>query len=128
MDLISNYLCLWQWWEPFIFFKKWEGELARAYVLHKARTLHDGIAIRQQAPAAPMPAYLSPRVQEDKPMPRVQVQGRGGGGLRTRGAAKRGAEEGGQEEGESVCGMVNFVVKDLDGHLYTELMQGLRLR
>jgi hypothetical protein len=62
-------------------------------------------------------------------MPRVQVQGRGSGGPRTRGAAKRGAEEGGQKEKEEeVCGMVNFVVKDLDGHLYTELMQGLRLR
>jgi hypothetical protein len=63
-------------------------------------------------------------------MPRVQVQGRGSGsgGPRTRGAAKRGAEEGGQEKEEEVCAMVNFVVKDLDGHLYTELMQGLRLR
>jgi hypothetical protein len=61
-------------------------------------------------------------------MPRVQVQGRGSGGPRTRAAVKRGAEEGGQEKEEEVCAMVNFVVKDLDGHLYTELMQGLRLR
>jgi ADP-ribose pyrophosphatase YjhB (NUDIX family) len=45
------------------------------------------------------------------------------------GAAKRGREEGGQaKEDEEVCAMVGFVVRDLDGHLYTELLEGLKLR
>jgi hypothetical protein len=109
----------------------WDGELQRAYVLHKARMLHDDTATRQQAPAAPVPAYLSPRVQGGKRLPQVQVRGRGGsGGPRTRGAAKRGVEEAGgqekeKEEEEEVCAMVGYVVKDLAAELYTELLQGL---
>jgi hypothetical protein len=44
------------------------------------------------------------------------------------GTAKRGREEGGQAKEEEVCAMVGFVVRDLDGHLYTELLEGLKLR
>jgi predicted lactoylglutathione lyase len=43
-------------------------------------------------------------------------------------AAKRGREEGGQAKEEEVCAMVGLVVRDLDGHLYTELVEGLKLR
>jgi hypothetical protein len=111
---------------PFECVQWWEGELQRAYVLHKARTLHQDATTRQQAPAAPVPAYLSPRVQGGKRLPQVQVRGRGGsGGPRTRGAAKRGAEEDGQKNEEEVCAMVGYVVKDLAAELYTELLQGL---
>jgi hypothetical protein len=103
----------------------WEDELQRAYVLHKARTLHEDTATRQQAPAAPVPAYLSARVQGGKRLPHVQIQARGGsGGRRTRGAARRTAERGGEEKDEEMCAMVGFVVKDLAAELYTELLAG----
>jgi hypothetical protein len=99
----------------------WEGELQRAYVLHKARTLHEDAATRQQAPAAPVPAYLSPRVQGGSVMPQVDIRGRGGsGGPRTRAAANRGGED-----EEAICAMVGYVVKDLAAELYIELLQGL---
>jgi hypothetical protein len=57
----------------------------------------------------------------------VQVRGRGSGGPRTRGAAKRGAEQEGQAkvDDEEMCTMVGYVVKDLAAELYTELLQGL---
>jgi hypothetical protein len=107
----------------------WEGELQRAYVLHKARTLHEDTATRQQAPAAHVPAYLSRRVQGGKRLPQVQIQASGGnGGRRTRGAARTIAERGGEEKDEEVCAMVGFVVRELDGHLYIELLAGLKLR
>lgn len=51
----------------------WEDEPQRAYVLHKARTLHEYTATRQQAPTAPVPAYLSSRVQGAEDMPSVEV-------------------------------------------------------
>jgi hypothetical protein len=103
----------------------WEGELQRAYVLHKARTLHEDTATRQQAPAAPVPAYLTARVQGGKRLPHVQIQASGGsGGRRTRGAARRIAERGGEEKDEEVCAMVGFVVKDLSAELYIELLAG----
>jgi hypothetical protein len=87
--------------------------------------MHDDAATRQQAPAAPVPAYLSPRVQGGKRLPHVQIQASGGsGGRRTRGAAKRIAERGGEEKDEEVCAMVGFVVKDLSAELYIELLAG----
>jgi hypothetical protein len=49
----------------------------------------------------------------------VQVRGRGSGGPRTRGAAKREVDD------EEVCAMVGYVVKDLAAELYIELLQGL---
>jgi hypothetical protein len=104
----------------------WEGELQRAYVLHKARTLHDDAATRQQAPAAPVPAYLSARVTPGSMLPSVQVVAIDEAG--EEGAAKREREEGGQAKEEEMCAMVGFVVRDLDGHLYTELLEGPKLR
>jgi hypothetical protein len=50
------------------------------------------------------------------------------GQAREEGAAKREREEGGQAKEEEMCAMVGFVVRELDGHLYTELLEGLRLR
>jgi ADP-ribose pyrophosphatase YjhB (NUDIX family) len=44
------------------------------------------------------------------------------------GAAKREREERGQAMEEEMCAMVGFVARDLDGHLYTELLEGLKLR
>jgi ankyrin repeat protein len=114
IDVISYSLCLWQWWE---------GELARAYVLHKARTLHDDTATHQQAPAARVPAYLRTRVQGSL-MPLVQVVTRQHDGQE--GAANRGMDDRGQQkEEEEVGAMVGFVVKDLAAELYTELLAGL---
>jgi hypothetical protein len=104
----------------------WEGELHRAYVLHKARTLHEDTATRQQAPAAPVPAYLTARVTPGSVLPSMQVVAIDEAG--EEGAAKREREEGGQAKEEEVFAMVGFVVRDLDGHLYTELLEGLKLR
>jgi hypothetical protein len=105
----------------------WAGELQRGYVLHKARTLHEDTATRQQAPAAAVPAYLSARVTPGKVLPSVQVVAIDQAG--EEGAAKREREEGGQaKDEEELCAMVGFVVRDLDGHLYTELPEGLKLR
>jgi hypothetical protein len=103
-------VCLWQWWE---------GELARAFVLDKARTLHDDTATHQQAPAAPVPAYLRTRVQEGSLMPSVEVV------TIEQGGEEKGEEGGQQKQEEEVGAMVGFVVKDLAAELYTELLAGL---
>jgi hypothetical protein len=100
----------------------WEGELQRAYVLHKARTLHEDTTTHQQAPAAPVPAYLRTRVQAGNAMPSVEGGAIAQGG--EEGAAKRGREERGQEKAEELCAMVQYVVKDLAAELYVELLQG----
>jgi hypothetical protein len=57
-------------------------------------------------------------------MPSVEVGATEQGG--EEGAAKREREEGGQEEEDELCAMVQYVVKGLNGQLYTELMQGFR--
>jgi hypothetical protein len=115
------------------FLQWWEGELERASMIQKARTLHEHTATHQQAPAAPVPAYLRARVQADNAMPSVEV----GAIEQDRMGVKRMREgEGGVAarcgngkvlEGE-VGAMVGYVVRDLNGQLYTELMQGLRLQ
>jgi hypothetical protein len=84
----------------------WEGEVQRAYVLHKARTLHEDTATRQQAPAAPVPTYLSARVTPGSVLPSFEVVTI-------------------QHQEENVCAMVGFVVKDLAAELYTELLAAL---
>lgn len=101
----------------------WEGEMERAYVLHKARALHDDTTTRQQAPEAPLPAYLQGRVASTSLLPQVDVLD----------VQKEGQQDGktGQIRAlsldeEGMCAMVGYVVKDLDGHLYKELMEGLR--
>lgn len=100
--------------------------MERAYVLHKARALHDDTTTRQQAPGASLPAYLQDRADSDL-MPRVDVvdvqMEEQQFGV-TDGAAGGGAGPLVDEEGR--CAMVGYVVKDLDGHLYKELMEGLR--
>jgi hypothetical protein len=88
----------------------WEGELQRAYVLHKARTLHEDTATRQQATAAPVPPYLSPRGTPGNVMPSVEVVAIG--------------QAGRDQREEEVCAMVGFVVKDLSAELYIELLAG----
>jgi hypothetical protein len=57
-------------------------------------------------------------------MPSVEVGAIEQGG--EEGAAKRGREERGQEKAEELCAMVGYVVRGLNGQLYTELMQGFR--
>jgi hypothetical protein len=57
-------------------------------------------------------------------MPSVEVGAIEQGG--EQGAAKRGREEGGQDKAEELSAMVEYVVKGLNGQLYTELMQGFR--
>jgi hypothetical protein len=107
------------------FLQEWEGHLQRAYILHKARLLHEGTAIRQHAPAASVAAYLRPRADKNKPMPRVAIVERHSmGGQVARGAVKRILEAGGEEVKEENNAMVAFVVKDLAAELYTELMAG----
>jgi hypothetical protein len=101
----------------------WVGELQFAYVLHKARTVHQDTTTHRQAPAAPVPAYLRTRVQEGKRLPKLKIRDRGSSrGPRTRGAAKRGREE--ERGDDEVCAMVQYVVKDLAAELYVELLEG----
>jgi hypothetical protein len=108
-----------------VLLQEWERELQRAYVLHKARALHEGIATRQNAPAAPVPAYLRPRADKNKGMPRVAIIERNSiGGRVTRGEVKRTMDVGGEEVEKEKDAMVGFVVKDLAAELYTELMAG----
>jgi hypothetical protein len=109
--------------------QSWEGELQRAYILHKARTIYEGAAARQQAPAAPVPAYLSAR----DVMPSVDIwDGAADEAEATSGKRARQGQEGvasfygGFEvEGEEMNAMVGFVVKDFAAELYTEFLAGL---
>jgi hypothetical protein len=106
-----------------VLLQEWEIELQRAYILHKTRALHDGIATRQHTPAAPVPAYLRPRADKNKGMPHVEIVGRSStGGRVTRGAVEGNHEAGGEEVEREKDAMVVFVVKDLAAELYTELM------
>jgi hypothetical protein len=108
-----------------VLLKEWEIELQRAYVLHKARSLHEGTGTRQHAPAAPVPAYLMTRPGRNKPMPRVAIIERNSiGGRVTRGAVKRMMDMGVEVMEKEKDAMVVFVVKDLAAELYTELMAG----
>lgn len=100
----------------------WEGEVQRAYVLHKARTLHEAVTTGQHAPSALLPAYLSRRMQEGRVMPSVEVVARQRG--RQKGAVKRARQEGGRGEEEEACAMMGYVVKDLAAELYVELLAG----
>jgi hypothetical protein len=100
----------------------WEDGLQCAYALHKARMFHDDAATRKQAPEAPVPAYLRPRAEKRRTMPRVQIRGRGSRGAPlTRGAAKRMLDDGGQSIEEEREAMVNYVVTELAAELYIEL-------
>jgi hypothetical protein len=108
-----------------VLLQEWEGHLQRAYVLHKARALHEGTTTRNEVPAAPVPAYLRPRADKNKGMPRVELVERGSNGGRvTRGEVKRTIDMGGEEVEKEKDAMVAFVVKDLAAELYTELMAG----
>lgn len=132
----------------------WEGELHRGYLIHKARTLQEDKAVRQQAPTAPLPAYLRQRVKvRDMPFPEVLSQhdgeegAKGGkrdmdGGKVVVGAAKGDTGEGRGEEGdhiaahykvvkveeEEMAAVVGYVVKDLAPELYIELMTSFHFR
>lgn len=113
----------------------WEGELQRPYLLHKARALHEAAATRQHTPNAPIPLYLRQRAGNDWGMPSVGVVGILGQSAAVGG--KRGREGGevewstahfqrlkvGDEERHATVG---YVVRDVNGHLYAELMDGLR--
>jgi hypothetical protein len=108
--------------------QEWEGHLQRAYVLHKARDLHEGTATRNEVSAAPVAAYLMTRPGRNRPMPRVEIVGRcSNGGRVTRGAVKRTHDAGGEEVEKEKDAVVAFVVKDLAAELYTELMAGFHL-
>jgi hypothetical protein len=102
-----------------------ERELQRAYVLHKARALHEGAATRHEVSSAPVPAYLRPRANKNKPMPHVEIIDRDStGGRVTREAVGGTHEAGGEEKEKEKDAVVAFVVKDLAAELYTELMAG----
>jgi hypothetical protein len=110
-----------------VLLQEWEVELQRAYVLHKTRALYEGTVTRKEVSAAPVPAYLRPRADKNRGMPRVAIVERDStGGRMTRGQVKRMMDMGGEEveKEKEKDAMVAFVVKDLAAELYTELMAG----
>jgi hypothetical protein len=107
-----------------VLLQEWEGHLQRAYVLHKARALHEGTATRNEVSAAPVPAYLRPRADKNKGMPHVEMMGRDStGGRVTRGEVKNAHVAGGEEVEKEKDAVLAFV-EDLAAELYTELMAG----
>lgn len=146
---------------PVVMLQWWEGELQRAYIIHKARATHEGTA------------YLMPRAAPGSVMPVVEVVATHEEDQREEGEEKKEGEEmmaaegGGKgvpidseeeeeeeedddledddsawhkrEEGsfsaeeyyervkvgkEEMHAVAQYVVKDLDGHLYRELLEG----
>jgi hypothetical protein len=110
-----------------MFVQWWEGELERAYYIHRARRMHEDGISRQQAPTATVPAYVRTRVGRKKRFPRVHVIGENGGRA-TRASAKRGrgatGEEPSEEEEKEKGAMLKYVIHDLAQELYTELFAG----
>jgi hypothetical protein len=138
----------------------WEKELERAYVLYKARRVHEETAIHLQQPAlgAPVPAYLSSKFAHNKALPVVEVvasqeerqpdrEEMEWEGRRTSEPFETGEGSDEEEEEEEerdwnaslaehyakvrvveeeMAAVVSFVAKDLNGHLYTELLQGFK--
>jgi hypothetical protein len=105
----------------------WDGELARAYALHRARRVHEDSSTRQQAPGALVPAYLRKRVERQKRLPRVQLQG-DNRGRATRASAKRTIEGTGEQlSEEEKDATLKYVVHDLAPELYIELMAGFHM-
>lgn len=90
--------------------QEWEGELERAYVVHRARRVHEDRATQRQAPGSPVPAYLEGRVHRKRQLPYMQVEA--GWAWRT------------HEEEEEMEMIVAYVVRDLAPELFIELMAG----
>jgi hypothetical protein len=112
--MISLLFPVWQWWD---------GELERAYALHRARQMHEDSTRRQQAPGGPVPAYLRQRVERKRRLPRVELQ-EDNGGRATRASAKRSGRTDGEASQEEMDAMVKYAVEDLAPELYVELMMG----
>jgi hypothetical protein len=106
----------------------WEGELERAYVLHRARRVQQDTTTPQQARAAAVPAYLKARADKGRRLPSVHVQGWGSRkGPVTRGAAQGHVGEGGEQAEKEREAVVRFVVEGLATELYTELIAGFHM-
>lgn len=103
----------WQWWE---------GELERAYVLHKTRRLLE-VSTTWPVPGARVPIYLKARTEGNKRVPQVHLRPVA---LRlTRGTAKKLQEQGEEEPGEGEKeATLKFVMHDLAFELYNELAAG----
>jgi hypothetical protein len=108
-------LCVRQWWE---------GELERAYALHRARQMHEDSTRRQQAPGGPVPAYLRQRVERKRRLPRVQLQEDNGGRATRASAKRRSGRTDGEASQEEMDAMLKYAVEDLAPELYVELMMG----
>lgn len=116
MLILSLIGVAWQWWE---------GELERAYVLHKTRRLLE-VPTTWQIPAARVPIYLKARAEGNKRVPQVHLRP---AALRlTRGTAKRLQEQGEEraDEGEKEA-TLKYVMHDLALELYNELAAGFHL-
>jgi hypothetical protein len=112
---LSLLLSVWQWWD---------GELERAYALHRARQMHEDSTRRQQAPGGPVPAYLRQRVERKRGLPRVQLQEDKGGRATRASAKRRSGRTDGEASQEEMDAMVKYAVEDLAPELYVELMMG----
>jgi hypothetical protein len=105
----------------------WDGELERGYLIHRARALHNAYTTHQEAPTRPVPGYLKARAEAGLALPREEMTegqqngaGWAGDRKRTRAVTKAHAT------GEPQCmhAVVGWVVNELNGELFTELMHG----
>jgi hypothetical protein len=109
---------------PFVFWQWWDGELERAYTLHRARRVHDDSTHRAQASTAEVPAYLRQRIDTGDEMPHVLLSGDNGKPT-TRALAKRyRGGTGGELLDEEKGATLEYVMHDLAQELYTELLAG----
>jgi hypothetical protein len=108
-------LSVWQWWD---------GELERAYALHRARQMHEDSTRGQQAPGGPVPAYLRQRVERKRRLPRVQLQEDNGGRATRASAESKGDQTDGQASQEGMDAVLKYAIQDLVPELYVELMMG----
>jgi hypothetical protein len=105
---------MWQWWDD---------EMERRCILYRARALHDAYTKHQEAPTRPVPGYLEARAEAGLAWPRVETVagqrddvGWAGDEMCSRSDTV--------EQQQGMDAMVEWVMKELNEELFTELLQG----
>lgn len=105
--------------------QRWEGALQRGYVLHRARRVHEDSISREQAPGAPVSAYLRARAERGGELPRVHIELQAVAERRTTQAStNRGVRKGVKASEEEKGATLEYVIHDLVPELYIELLAG----